>query len=137
MPQTTSLESECEDVDLGEFIPGVTDDYSNSCGLVLTSTGAESTLSASDESATNTGHLVQGSYFLPSLLEASATDSEAKGTSTGVQTMETPATLLEFAEPIAKDATTVEFTQHIDEHDGLHTGVYAKTITLTLEQTTP
>jgi hypothetical protein len=31
----------------------------------------------------------------------------------------------------------VFFRQHIGLHDALHTGTYAKTITLTLEQTTP
>ena len=137
VPQTTSLESACSSVYLGEFLPGVTDDYSNTCGLTLTSTGAETELTAADESETNIGHLVQGSYVLPSPLEAKATDSESKGTGPGLTSLASPATLLTFAEPVSKDAATVEFNQHIDDNDGLHHGVYAKTITLTLEQTTP
>jgi hypothetical protein len=97
-------------------------------------------LTAEDESGTHTGHLVQGSYFLPSVLKSKATDSEAKGSSAGLVSLnESPGavTLLTFGVPIAKDASTLEFSQHIGENDGLHTGVYAKTITLTLEQTLP
>ncbi len=141
--QDTILESNCSSVDLtpgsSSFLPGVPADYYHSCGLTLTSTGTATTLTASDGSAINTGHLVQAGpplYFLPSLLETRAIDSEG-GTSTGVKTLETPAVLLEFGKPISKDATTLEFNQHIGEHDGLHHGVYAKLITLTLYQTTP
>jgi hypothetical protein len=153
--QETSLTSECDEGPEGEglnltpgetsFLAGVEADYSNSCGLVLTSTGEETTLTASDESSIDTGHLIQeyppnhtgaNSYYLPSLLQASATE-EGKGTSTGVQTMATPAVLLEFTQPIGDDATTLTFKQHIGKKDGLHTGTYEKTITLTLYQTSP
>ncbi|MFZ1991186.1 MAG: hypothetical protein WAW96_15615, partial [Alphaproteobacteria bacterium] len=130
VPQTTTLESTCGTVKLGEFKPGVPADYYNACGLTLTTTGEKTTLTASDGSALHTGHLVQeygpnhlgpNSYFLPSPLDMAAHDSEAKGTSTGVKQLETPAILLEFDKPVSKDATTLEFNQHIGEHDGLHT----------------
>ncbi len=146
VPQTTTLESTCGTVKLGEFKPGVPADYYKACGLTLTTTGEKTTLTASDGSALHTGHLVQeygpnhlgpNSYFLPSPLDMAAHDSEAKGTSTGVKQLETPAILLEFDKPVSKDATTLEFNQHIGEHDGLHTNVYSKLITLTLAQTTP
>lgn len=136
VPETTTLEAEgCEDVDLGEFIPGENANYAETCGVTLTSTGAETKFRASDESAEHTGHLVQGSYFLPSALEVKAVDSESKGTGSATPQPLSPVTMLTFTEPIAKDATTVTFRQHIGVHDGLHTGVYSKTITLTLEQT--
>ena len=130
VPVTTSLGSACGDVDLGEFIPGVNANYVNSCSVTATSTGAATSLTASDESAVHTGHLVQGSYFLPDALETKA----GAGTFEG---LETPVTLLTYSEPVSADNVNVSFRQHIGLHDGLHTGPYAKTITLTLEQTTP
>ena len=130
VPQTTSLESACGSVFLGEFLPGVNANYTNNCSVVATSTGAATSLTASDESAVHTGHLVQGSYFLPSALETKA----GAGTFEG---LETPVTLLTYSEPVSADNVNVSFRQHIGLHDGLHTGTYTKTITLTLEQTTP
>jgi hypothetical protein len=150
--QKTALESSCPSVDLtpgsSSFLPGVPADYNNNCHLTLTSTGTESKLFAGDESATHTGHLVQAGpplYWLPSLLEAGAEDEEEKGTPMTITLAplnSTPGfanaiTLLTFPEPISKDGATLEFNQHIGEHDGLHHGEYAKTITLTLEQTNP
>ena len=44
---------------------------------------------------------------------------------------------MDWAVPVSKDAVGIGFRQPIGEHDPLHTGVYAKTITLTLEQTKP
>ncbi len=151
VPIKTALESSCPSVYLGEFAAGVTHNYHNTCTVKLTSTGVETELTAADETGeAPTGHLVQDyvdknsnahHYFLPSALEVAATDSEGKATG-GVGSTLTgldpnPVTLLAFSEPIAKDQTTLEFNQPIGNHDGLHTGPYSKTITLTLEQTTP
>ena len=151
VPIKTALESSCPSVYLGEFEAGVTHNYHNTCTVKLTSTGVETELTAADETGeAPTGHLVQDyvdknsvahHYFLPSALEVAATDSEGKATG-GVGSTLTgldpnPVTLLAFEEPIAKDQTTLEFNQPIGNHDGLHTGPYSKTITLTLEQTTP
>jgi len=130
VPQTTSLESACSSVFLGEFLPGVNANYVNSCSVTATSTGAATSLTAADESAVHTGHLVQGPYFLPEALETKA----GAGTFEG---LETPVTLLTYSEPVSADNVNVSFRQHIALHDGLHTGPYSKTITLTLEQTTP
>lgn len=138
VPQTTSLEAACEDVYLGEFLPGVAANYSNTCALVATSTGAETELSGSDESAFHTGHLVQGPYFLASPLEARAEDKGGHGGVGGpLAPLPSPATLLSWATPIGADNVEVEFNQPIGLHDPLHHGTYAKTIMLTLEQTIP
>ena len=137
VPQTTSLESECTRADLGQFVPGIEANYSYTCNLTLTSTGTETILTAEDESETHTGHLVQGSYILPSALEARATDSEARGGGLGFTSLVSPVTLLTFPQPISKDNAALEFRQHIGRHDALHTGVYAKVITVTLEQRVP
>jgi len=137
VPETTTLDGAgCEDVDLGEFIPGVDDNYDEECVVVLTSTGAETKFIASDESLEDTGHLVHegGEYALEDALEVTAVDSQAKGTGPGLTPL-SPVTLLTFNDPIAKDTTTLTFNQHIGEEEGLLTGVYSKTILLTLEQT--
>jgi hypothetical protein len=48
-----------------------------------------------------------------------------------------PTTLLTYAKPFSEDEMTVTFNQKIGLHDHLHTGTYAKMITLTLSTTTP
>jgi hypothetical protein len=137
VPETTTLDGAgCEDVDLGKFIPGVDDNYDEECVVVLTSTGAETKFIASDESAEDTGHLVHegGEYALEDALEVMAVDSQGNGSGPGLTAL-SPVTLLTFNDPIAKDTTTLTFNQHIGEEEGLLTGVYSKTILLTLEQT--
>ncbi len=136
VPFTQTLTSYCTEVNLGHFIPAETKTYTNTCNVTATDTDAASRLTAEDASATHTGHLVQGIYYLPEPLEVQAT-AEEKGSSTGVRTLAAPETLLNFAEPFADDLLTVRFTQKIGDKVGLHTGVYAKTITLTLSTTTP
>jgi hypothetical protein len=137
--QTTSLESVCEEVFLGVFLPGVEADYENSCNVVATSTGQESALSAADENAEAVGHLVNGSYSLAQSLEVQATDTESLGgVSTGFGTLDAgPYTLLDWAVPVSADTVQVDFKQPIGLHDPLHHGTYSKVITLTLQQTLP
>jgi hypothetical protein len=140
VPFTQTLTSYCTEVNLGHFIPAEAKTYTNTCNVTATDTDAASRLTAEDASATDTGHLVQGIYDLPDLLEVQAS-AEERGSTTGVQTLATslghPQTLLNFAEPFADNLLTVKFTQKIGKKDPLHTGVYAKTITLTLSTTTP
>jgi hypothetical protein len=140
VPFTQTLTSYCTEVNLGHFIPAEAKTYTNTCNVTATDTDAASRLTAEDASATDTGHLVQGTYDLPDLLEVQAA-AEERGSTTGVQTLATslghPQTLLNFAEPFADNLLTVKFTQKIGKKDPLHTGVYAKTITLTLSTTTP
>ncbi len=145
VPFTQTLATTCSPVVLGTFVPGKTQEYHNTCGLKATSTAAESKLVAEDASATDTGHLVQvytheafkETYELPEPLESKATSTQG-GTGSGVFTsLVAPATLLTYAKPFSEDEMTVTFNQKIGLHDHLHTGTYAKTITLTLSTTTP
>lgn len=140
VPQTTTLGSTCTIVDLEEFIPGSNANYHKTCGLTLTTTGEETTLTATDKSAIDTGHLVNnesgGPWELPSALEAGATATEGSPVMSGLKPL-SPVTLLTFKVPVSNDAATLEFNQKIGAHDGLRTGKYSKTITLTLEQTKP
>ena len=49
----------------GAFTPGVARDYTASTTANVISTAGDATLSVADPSSTNTGHLVNGSFFLP------------------------------------------------------------------------
>jgi len=152
VPQTTSIESGCSDVNLGKFIPGAAGkgefpplvaghSYENSCLVSVTSTGEATSLTAADLSGIDTGRLTQKPlhpYSLPLPLFVGAQDVGGLG---GVATiggaLVAPVKLMSWAVPMSKDVVGIGFRQPIGEHDPLHTGVYAKTITLTLQQTTP
>jgi len=144
VPQTTTLESECGDVNLGTFEPNAQEDktYAKQCGLIVTSTGAATSLTAADESEEavgRLGHLVQPSYALAEPLETMATDNDGLGGTSGtggeLAPLTSPVTLLTWGVPVNFDHLTLEFSQLINQHDPLHTGEYSKTITLTLKQT--
>jgi hypothetical protein len=144
VPFTQTLATTCSPVVLGSFLPGKTQEYHNTCGLKATSTAAESKLVAEDASATDTGHLVQAythgafkeTYELPEPLESKATSTQG-GIGGALTSLVAPTTLLTYAKPFSEDEMTVTFNQKIGLHDHLHTGTYAKTITLTLSTTTP
>src|SRR5262249_14432990 len=52
------------------FIPGVPRDYTATLAVQVLSTAGDGTLTVSDASATRTGHLVNGDYFLANALQA-------------------------------------------------------------------
>ncbi|MFI4978169.1 MAG: choice-of-anchor Q domain-containing protein, partial [Solirubrobacterales bacterium] len=144
VPFTQTLATTCSPVVLGPFAPGTPADYMNTCGLKATSTAAESKLVAEDTSATDTGHLVQVykqgkinvTYELPYSLETKATSPQG-GVGSAFASLEHQVTLLTYLQPFSEDEATVTFSQQIGLHDHLHTGTYAKTITITLSTTEP
>jgi len=144
VPFTQTLATTCSPVVLGQFVPGKPFDYTNTCGLKATSTAAESKLVAEDTSATDTGHLVQvykqgkinATYELPYSLETKAISPQG-GVGVAFASLEHQVTLLTYATPFSEDEATVTFSQQIGLHDPLHTGTYAKTITITLSTTEP
>jgi len=144
VPFTQTLATTCSPVVLGQFVPGKPFDYTNTCGLKATSTAAESKLVAEDTSATDTGHLVQvykqgkinATYELPYSLETKAISPQG-GVGVAFASLEHQVTLLTYAQPFSEDEATVTFSQQIGLHDHLHTGTYAKTITITLSTTEP
>ena len=79
----------------------------------MISTAGDATLSVSDP-----GHLMNGTYTLPSPLTVSF--SKASWTA-----------------PVSNDPVTIAFGQHIDANDALRTGDYSKTLTFTLSTTQP
>jgi beta-glucosidase len=107
----------------GAFTPGVAKDYTASTTANVISTAGDATLTVTDPSPVATGHLVNGSFALPSpLLIAGAA---------------LPATVKTWSAPASNDLVAVPFSQHIGVTDALRTGAYSKTLTFTLSTTTP
>ena len=63
----------------GAFTPGVAKDYTASTTANVISTAGDATLSVADPSATATGHLVNGTFSLPSALQAKASSAAGTG----------------------------------------------------------
>ena len=122
----------------GSFIPGVTTDYSASTAATVVSTAGDAALSVSDPSATHTGHLVNGAFFLPQKLQANATSlSGTGGAFAPVGGSAAPTTVLTYGGPVSNDPATLSFKQPIAANDALRTGAYSKTLTFTLSTTNP
>jgi hypothetical protein len=88
-------------------------DYTASTTANVISTAGDATLTSSDP-----GHLMNGTFALPSPLEVSFSRSA-------------------WNAPVSNDAVTIGFKQHIGANDALRTGAYSKTLTFTLSTTTP
>jgi hypothetical protein len=113
------------------FVPGVDADYDASSTANVVSTAGDAALSVADPGA-NPGHLVNGSFVMPSILQARA------GTTGAFSPVgASPATLKSYSAPISNDAVTLAFRQHVSRTDALRTGTYAKTLTFTLSTTAP
>jgi hypothetical protein len=117
----------------GALTPGVARDYFSSTTATVISTAGDSTLSVADPSSSNTGHLVNGTFALPSVLQANGNGGAYApvGGSAG------PTTLVTWAGPVSNAMPTIGFKQTIGATDALRTGTYSKTLTFTLSTTTP
>jgi len=117
----------------GAFTPGFAKDYTASSTATVISTAGDATLSVADPSATATGHLVNGTFSLPTTLQVAAGSAAFKplGGSSA------PTALLTYSAPVSNDQVTVNYKQSIGASDALRTGAYAKTLTFTLSTTTP
>jgi hypothetical protein len=114
------------------FVPGLAAGYTAATTATVTSTAADATLSVADPSPAHTGHLVNGEFYLPRALQASAGAAPAD-----VGGVATPTTLRTYGGPVSNDVTTIAFDQAIDASDALRTGTYAKTLTFMLSTTAP
>jgi hypothetical protein len=122
----------------GAFTPGLTKDYNANMSATVISTAGDGMLSVADPATTNTGHLVNGAFALPSILQAKASSAAGLGTAfANVGGSAAPTSLLTYAGPTSNDAVTIAFLQHIGSTDALRTGTYNKTLTFTLSTTTP
>jgi hypothetical protein len=136
VPGTLALSVSGGTSSLGSFTPGVSRVYESSIAATVTTTAAQSTLTAQDPSGVATGHLVNGAFSLAQPLELDATD---QGSPTGVLASlgSGPLTLLGFPAPVSNEPVTIGVAQPIGATDPLRTGSYSKTITLTLSTATP
>jgi hypothetical protein len=121
------------------FTPGVAKDYQSSTTANVISTAGDATLSVADAATSNTGHLVNGAFALPSALQAKATSPAGTGGAAlaDVGSSASPTSLLTYSGPTSNDTVTLAFQQHIGAGDALRTGTYSKTLTFTLSTTTP
>jgi hypothetical protein len=122
------------------FIPSIGRDYTATLAATVLSTANDATLSVADQSATATGHLVNGSFALTQPLRAAGTSTNPAATgaaSAPVGGSSAPTTLLTYNGPVANDEATINFTQGIEAAEALRTGAYSKTLTFTLSTTNP
>jgi hypothetical protein len=119
----------------GAFTPGVARTYEAMTTANVISTAGDALLSVADPSSQNTGHLVNGSFFLPQPLQARARN--ATNTGTAYNNVGSSLNLLTYDAPISNDAVSLQFSQRINADDALRTGTYAKTLTFTLSTTQP
>jgi hypothetical protein len=115
----------------GAFTPGLAKDYSAQETATVTSTAGDATLSVADPDTAHPGHLVNGAFFLPQALQASANSGPFSAVSGA------PAALLTYGGPVSNDKPTLNFKQTIGQTDALRTGSYSKTLTFTLSTTNP
>jgi hypothetical protein len=120
----------------GAFVPGLEHDYTAATTANVISTAGDATLSVVDPSSTAPGHLVNGTYALPSPLQAKAESPNGVGGAFG-DISGSPLTLLTYSGPVSNDKAALTFRQHIGSTDPLRTGSYAKTLTFTLSTDTP
>ncbi|HEX6021954.1 MAG TPA: hypothetical protein VFZ00_08155 [Solirubrobacter sp.] len=119
------------------FLPGVTQSYTTTTTATVVSTAANATLTVADPSSQNTGHLVNGTYFLASPLEAGAAHAGDQVTVTApVGSTAAPTTILTWDGP-ASETISLLFKQDIAATEGLRTGPYVKTLNFTLSTTEP
>jgi hypothetical protein len=137
VPATLSL-TIAAPASFGAFVPGIARTYESSSQANVISTAGDALLSVADPSPQNTGHLVNGSFFLPQRLQARARNAANTGTPyNNVGSTASPLNLLTYSAPISNDAVTLGFSQAIGSGDALRTGTYSKTLTFTLSTTQP
>jgi sugar phosphate isomerase/epimerase len=124
----------------GAFTPAFARTYEAASVATVASTAGDATLSVTDSSSTATGHLVNGAFSLPSVLNVRATNA-ANANSAWAPLSETagkPVNLLTYTGPTAgAEPVTLGFRQAIGATDVLRAGNYSKTLTFTLSTTTP
>ena len=91
----------------------------------MVSTAGDAVLSVVDPSTTAPGHLVNGTFVLPSALQARARNAANTGTAFNAVSG-TPLNLLAWSAPISNDAITLEFAQPVAANDALRTGTYSQ-----------
>jgi hypothetical protein len=120
----------------GPFAAGVGKDYDATVPATVITTAGDAALSVADPSRSSPGHLVNGTFTLPSALQAKAANA-AHPTSPFGPVSGSSLNLLAYDGPASNDTVTLTFRQTIGANDALRTGTYSKTLTFTLSTTTP
>jgi hypothetical protein len=139
VPSTLNLSIPTQPGSFGTFQPTITRAYETAMTATVTSTAGSAALSVADNSTTFPGHLVNGAFALPQILNVRAGNvatpsgnyqplSEVTGTATQ---------LLTYGGPVNQDLVTLGFRQQINSTDVLRTGNYNKLLTFTLSTTEP
>jgi sugar phosphate isomerase/epimerase len=139
VPSTLALGLPAQPGSFGTFQPMVTRTYETAMAATVTSTAGDATLAVADQSTNAPGHLVNGAFALPQILNVRASNG-ASGTGTYAPLAEatgTPTNLLTYTGPVNGDIVTLGFRQLINSGDVLRTGNYNKTLTFTLSTTAP
>ena len=124
----------------GTFVPNLTQAYTTALSASALATTANAKLSVSDPSSTAPGHLVNGTFSLPSALGARALalgDPTSTPYASLPETAGAPLELKSWSSPIAATPLTLGFRQQIGAGDVLRAGTYSKSLTFTLSTTTP
>ena len=124
------------------FIPGVGKDYTATLTTQLLSTAGDATLTVSDPSATQTGHLMNGAFPLSAALQVAGARPVTPPAEppalvfAPIGGSSAPTTVLTYDGPL-NETDTLTFKQPIAATDSLRTGSYSKTLTFTLSTTNP
>jgi hypothetical protein len=139
VPSMLALSLPTQPGSFGTFQPTVARSYETAVSASVTSTAGDGLLSVTDPSTTFPGHLVNGTFALPSPLNVRALNA-ANAANAFVALAEatgTPTSLLTYTGPVNGDPVTIGFRQAIGAGDVLRSGNYAKTLTFTLSTTAP
>src|ERR1700754_523726 len=135
-------------LDLGQadafttFVTGVDRAYTTTATARIVSTALDATLSVADASATEPGHLLNGTFALPQALQIGIARPDAEGNTPAPTTFSpvggtsSPTMLQTYNTPVV-ETDTLTFKQAIGATDALRTGAYTKTLTFTLSTTNP
>ena len=124
----------------GAFAPATARTYDATGSASVVSTAGNATLSVTDATNTAPGHLINGTFALPQVLQVRATNGGNPNTTylPLSETSGTPVNLLTYPGPTAgADQVTLGFRQVIGANDPLRAGAYSKTLTYTLSTTQP
>jgi hypothetical protein len=118
-------------VSLGTFVPGTTREYTATARATVTTSTGDATLSVSDKTGNDPGHLVNGTARLQQPLQVRAGNGPFGNLSSA------PLDLMTFDGPVSNEAVTLGFRQSIHSSEELRSGGYHKTLTFTLSTTSP
>jgi Asp-tRNA(Asn)/Glu-tRNA(Gln) amidotransferase A subunit family amidase len=115
----------------GPFAIGADRTYTASTTATVVSSAADALLSVSDPDTAAPGRLVNGTFALAQPLAAKVGDAPYAPVGPS------PQPLAGWTAPVAGATVGLDFRQSIGAAEGLRTGSYAKTLTLTLSTTSP